>query len=120
MIDSVLNLIFSCRHRHLTRPITPAHRAGTPAPETYVVCLDCTKQFAYDVKNMRIGKPIDRAHDAYVLPARVSKPRHTGVKFALGAAVPLALLAGSLWSNKQKNSRTKNTNDSSNSNPPAA
>lgn len=120
MIDSVLNLIFSCRHRHLTRPITPAHQVGTPAPESYVVCLDCTKQFAYDPKNMRIGRPIARSHDAYVLPAKGRKTRHNGLKFALGAAVPLALLAGSVWGSKQKNSRKKNSDPGDNSNPPAA
>ena len=119
MIDSVLNLIFSCPHRHLTRPITPAHHVGTPAPATYVVCLDCTKQFAYDVKTMRIGKPIDRAHDAYVLPAKPRKKRNTGFKFALGAAVPLALLAGSIWGGKQKKPRKKDPKPGGDSGAPA-
>jgi hypothetical protein len=49
----MLNLLFGCRHRPITRPITPVHTAGTPA-ETYVVCLDCGKQFPYDVANMCI------------------------------------------------------------------
>jgi hypothetical protein len=30
-----------------------------PNSQTYVVCLDCGKHFAYDVKLMRIGKRID-------------------------------------------------------------
>jgi hypothetical protein len=30
----------------------------TPS-ETYVVCLDCGKQFAYDWENMRLGKAVD-------------------------------------------------------------
>jgi hypothetical protein len=29
------------------------------APEMYVVCLDCGKQFSYDWENMRIGKAVD-------------------------------------------------------------
>src|SRR5258708_11431088 len=27
--------------------------------ETYVACLDCGQQFAYDWENMRLGKPVD-------------------------------------------------------------
>lgn len=59
VIDSVLNLLFRCSHRRLTRPVTPTVKAGMPHGQTYVVCLDCGKQFAYDVKEMRIGKQID-------------------------------------------------------------
>ena len=55
MVATVINLLFGCRHRRLTRPMTAAHRPGTPAGDTYVVCLDCGKQFHYDVKNMRMG-----------------------------------------------------------------
>jgi hypothetical protein len=58
MIDSLLNLLFRCSHRHLTRPMAP--RSG-PGPNTqaeaYVVCLDCGKRFMYDLKEMRF-KPV--------------------------------------------------------------
>ena len=54
----IFNLLFGCRHKHVTRPITPLHRPGAKAGLAYVVCLDCTKQFQYDVTNMRMGKPI--------------------------------------------------------------
>lgn len=54
MIDDMLNLLIGCRHRQITRPITPAHKPGTPAGETYVACLECGKQFRYDLTNMRI------------------------------------------------------------------
>jgi hypothetical protein len=30
MIDTVFNLLFGCRHRRITRPITPAHKPGDP------------------------------------------------------------------------------------------
>ncbi len=59
MIDSVINLLFRCSHKRLTRPVTPPGRAGKQREQTYVVCLDCGKHFAYDVKLMRIGKQID-------------------------------------------------------------
>ena len=34
--------------------MTAVHTPGTPAGETYVVCLECGKRFAYDLENMRI------------------------------------------------------------------
>ena len=58
VIDTVWNLLFQCAHRHLTRPFTPIGEPGDPHDETYVVCLDCTKQFTYDFQKMRIGKAI--------------------------------------------------------------
>ena len=57
MIDAMMNLLFGCRHRRITRPITPVHRPGTPSGETYVACLECGRRFPYDVTNMRIGTP---------------------------------------------------------------
>jgi anti-anti-sigma factor len=52
MIAARLNLLFGCRHRRLTRPITPVHRPGTPSGETYVACLECGKRFPYDATNL--------------------------------------------------------------------
>lgn len=58
MIDAMFNLFFGCRHRRLTRPITPVHKPTMPAGDTYVVCLECGKQFRYDAQNMRLGSPV--------------------------------------------------------------
>ena len=58
MIDSLFNLLFRCRHRRLTRPITPINAGGVPQGSPYVVCLDCGKRFEYDPENMRIGRAI--------------------------------------------------------------
>jgi DNA-directed RNA polymerase subunit RPC12/RpoP len=58
MIDTVLNLLFRCSHRRLTRPVSPITKAGEAPSQSYVVCLDCGKQFAYDVREMRLGKEI--------------------------------------------------------------
>ena len=54
----IFDLLFGCRHKHITRPITPRHRPGTKAGSSYVACLECGKQFHYDVTNMRVGEPI--------------------------------------------------------------
>src|SRR5580765_4048978 len=54
MIDSLLNLLFRCSHRRLTRPVAPVTKAGQPRSESYVVCLDCGKQFQYDLNTMQM------------------------------------------------------------------
>jgi DNA-directed RNA polymerase subunit RPC12/RpoP len=64
MIDSLMNLLFRCSHRRLTRPVTPVHKPGTPRMEAYVVCLDCGKHFTYDVIQMRMGKEVKRSASA--------------------------------------------------------
>ena len=94
VIDTVLNLLFGCAHRHLTRPFTSLGKEGVPHRETYVVCLDCTKQFAYDLNEMQIGMVIDHSHDACVLPLGMPRPRKTKLAYALGMAVPVTVLVG--------------------------
>ena len=102
MIDSLLNLLFRCSHKRLTRPVTPVSRAGEPHGTTYVVCLDCGKQFSYDVKEMRIGKPIDSSHDTGVLhPEDNHNSQPKGWKLALWASVPAALIAGAVMKNRK-------------------
>ena len=85
--------MFQCAHRHLTRPFTPTGKQGDPRDETYVVCLDCTKQFAYYLQEMRIGKAIHHLHDACVIPPE-PKPRKTKLAYALGVVLPVAVLLG--------------------------
>src|ERR1039458_3060813 len=94
MIDTLLNLLFRCSHRRLTRPFAPITKAGQPHSQSYVVCLDCGKQFEYDLKEMRIGKVIDHSHEACVVPKDTSLPPTTKVKYALLAAVPVAVVLG--------------------------
>ncbi|HTS25320.1 MAG TPA: hypothetical protein VMH81_05575 [Bryobacteraceae bacterium] len=94
MIDTLLNLMFRCSHRRLTRPVTPVSKTGVPHGETYVVCLDCGKQFAYDLNEMRVGKPIDHSHDACVLPPNSQKPGNRKLKYAFWASLPLAVVLG--------------------------
>lgn len=58
MIDSLFNLLFRCRHRHLTRPMTAYNNPGIPDGANYVACLDCGKQFTYDSQAMKMGKAV--------------------------------------------------------------
>lgn len=103
MIDTVYNLLFRCSHRRLTRPVTPVSKSGVPQGETYVVCLDCGKQFSYDVHEMRIGKPLQNSHESGVLPPGMPAPRKSKVNLALWAsAIPLGMLIGSALKKKNK------------------
>ncbi len=103
MIDSILNLLFRCAHRRLTRPVTPVSKAGVPQGQTYVVCLDCGKQFSYDLHEMRIGRPLERSHESGVLPPNMPKPRNGHWKLALWA-LPAAVFLGSALRNKKSRS----------------
>ena len=63
MLNNLLNMLLGCSHRRTTFPITPVRKAGfSPAPgrrhSTYVVCLDCGKEFGYNWTEMRIGDPV--------------------------------------------------------------
>ena len=61
MIGKMLDVMFGCRHARYSFPITVrggARHAMTPGRTgTYVVCLDCGREFAYDWQEMRIAEP---------------------------------------------------------------
>ena len=101
MIDSLVNLLFRCSHRRLTRPVTPITKAGVPEGRTYVVCLDCGKQFAYDLQEMRIEGPLDSSPHSGVLHPDMPPPRAQKIRVALWASVPLAILLGSVLKPKK-------------------
>ena len=58
MFVGLMDLLFGCTHRRYTFPMTA--KPGKPRPDvasvtgTYVVCLDCGKEFAYDWKQMKV------------------------------------------------------------------
>jgi hypothetical protein len=63
MLNNLLNIFLGCSHRRTTFPITPARKAGRSPVigqrhATYVVCLDCGKEFGYDWTEMRIGEQV--------------------------------------------------------------
>ena len=58
MITKLFEAVFGCWHSHYSFPITirPGSRRSQAAflTGTYVVCLDCGKEFAYDWKTMKL------------------------------------------------------------------
>ena len=59
------------------------------------------KQFEYDLAEMRMGKAINHSHDAGVVPPRAPTPPTTKVKYAVLAAVPVALVIGAVSKSKK-------------------
>jgi hypothetical protein len=77
MVSTVFNLLFGCRHRRLTRPITPAQKSSAAPRGAYVACLECGRQFHYDVRNMRMGLPVDATVvDSAAAGAKLLRPHH--------------------------------------------
>ncbi len=64
MFARVLETLFGCWHTHLSFPITiksgRRRNAAASLTGTYVVCLDCGKEFAYDWQEMKTIDPIAR------------------------------------------------------------
>jgi len=63
MLAWVLNFLFGCPHQRTTFPLTPTRKSsGHPLPGaarfgTYVSCLDCGQELAYDWDEMRVSGP---------------------------------------------------------------
>jgi len=60
MFAKMLDAMFGCRHSHYSFPLTVrggSRRSMTAGRTgTYVVCLDCGREFSYDWQEMRIAK----------------------------------------------------------------
>jgi hypothetical protein len=57
MLANVLDVLFGCSHKNYSFPRTVRHGARSPAAAvtgTYVVCLDCGREFPYDWKAMKV------------------------------------------------------------------
>ena len=58
MFAKLFDAVFGCWHSHYSFPITirPGSRRSQAASltGTYVVCLDCGKEFPYDWKTMKL------------------------------------------------------------------
>jgi hypothetical protein len=59
MFTKMMDTLFGCRHAHYSFPITirASSRRVTASSHigTYVVCLDCGREFNYDWQRMRIA-----------------------------------------------------------------
>jgi hypothetical protein len=62
VIASLLSSIFGCAHKRTTFPLTPSKRSQLTSEGTrkgtYVVCLDCGREFNYNWKEMRVGEAV--------------------------------------------------------------
>jgi hypothetical protein len=75
MIANLLDVFFGCWHKNYSFPITvkPGQRRSGAASVTgtYVVCLECGKEFAYDWRTMKVvssdvkGEPQIAAVESY-------------------------------------------------------
>jgi hypothetical protein len=58
MIRKFVNSVFGCRHSHYSFPLSVRRSAARPAAAaltgTYVACLDCGKEFGYDLEEMKL------------------------------------------------------------------
>jgi hypothetical protein len=58
MFRKLLDLLFGCWHNKLSFPLTvrsgSRRSAAASLTGTYVVCLDCGKEFAYNWQEMKI------------------------------------------------------------------
>jgi hypothetical protein len=71
VIDSLMNMIFRCAHRRMTGPMSRVRRPDDTRVDSYLVCLDCGKRFAYDTRTMQVGKAIETPAPEYRAGNRV-------------------------------------------------
>jgi hypothetical protein len=70
----LFDVLFGCYHKKFSFPITKKRGQLSPAASvtgTYVVCLDCGKEFAYDWHEMKIISPSSKRYDR--LPAEATQ-----------------------------------------------
>lgn len=66
-MSKIVDFLFGCTHARYSFPVTPrgmARRSQAAAlTGTYVVCLECGKEFPYDWQEMKvITSPAERRH----------------------------------------------------------
>ena len=57
MLANLVDALFGCWHRNVSFPLTVKRGHRSPAASltgTYVVCLDCGKEFPYDWREMKV------------------------------------------------------------------
>jgi hypothetical protein len=68
-MDALSALLFRCSHRNTSRPFTSRQKAvtgGSGPSGTYIVCLDCGKEFPYSWEEMRVlsNGEVEAANDS--------------------------------------------------------
>jgi len=66
---SFMNALFGCAHHRCTFPMTATRdihdgASGQPLVFTYVVCLECGKEFRYDWQQMKVVGTINKIQPA--------------------------------------------------------
>ena len=65
IIGDMFDVLFGCSHKRYSFPITAKQGQrriqAAAVTGTYVVCLDCGKEFAYDWQEMRVVTARERA-----------------------------------------------------------
>ena len=62
MLQKFMNTLFGCSHQRTTFPLTQGRKnngfAVPGAARTYIVCLDCGREFDYNWSEMRVGEAV--------------------------------------------------------------
>jgi hypothetical protein len=87
----------------MTRPITPVNKTNGPEAATYVVCLDCGRQFVYDLQTMRVGARVAPSPASGVLESD-SPRRKNALRYAAIASIAPLVWAASRFLRKAKES----------------
>jgi hypothetical protein len=66
------------------------------------VCLDCGKQFEYDLNGMHMGKAIAPSHDVGIVHPSTPKPKMTKLRYGLLAVVPASIMIRALFRGRKK------------------
>jgi hypothetical protein len=75
---NVFDVLFGCCHKRLSFPITTKNRRHLEAAEvtgTYVVCLECGKEFPYDWHRMQVVSSSREMNRPLPEPAREAVKR---------------------------------------------
>ena len=74
MLGKLLDAVFGCWHQHYSFPITvrtgKRRIAAASLTGTYVVCLDCGKELAYDWQAMKIISVAENKHAVHALATK--------------------------------------------------
>ena len=74
----LVKALFGCTHKRYTFPITTRDKRRSDAAKstgTYVVCLDCGKEFPYDWHRMKVVEPTPEQSEPLAKPTeKVLKP----------------------------------------------
>jgi hypothetical protein len=58
MMASLISYLFGCSHERTTFPMRTKRSIETNRQGTYIVCLDCGKEFDYNWKEMHAGAAV--------------------------------------------------------------